>query len=110
MPPLDALRGETLAELGLSDGALETYRALERDQSRWPTLDAVEAVLDMISDDPGGRDARLRRFKDPACFAVPVATPEGEWIVLWRPVADDAEFTELVGGDVYVLFIGALPG
>ncbi len=103
--PLDV----TLAEVGLSDEALETYRALERDQSRWSTLDAVEAVLETIAEDPGRRSARLRRFKDPACFAVPIVTPEGEWIVLWRPVADDTEFAELAAGDVYVLFIGALP-
>ncbi len=99
-----------MADLGLSDGALEIYEALARDQSRSTTLDAIEDALAAIADDPGGRDARLRRFQDPPCFAVPVATPEGDWIVLWRPVDDDEGFTELAAGDVFVPFIGPLPG
>jgi hypothetical protein len=99
-----------MADLGLSDEALETYEGLERDQSRWPTLDKVEEVLQAIADAPGDRDARLRRFQDPPCFAVPVATPEGEWVVLWRPVAEHDGFSNLAVGDVYVLYLGALPG
>ena len=99
-----------MAELGLSDEALEVYEALERDQSRWSTLDAVEAALDMIAHDPGSREARLRRFQDPPCFAVPVTTPEGDWIVLWRPVTEDDTFAELSSDDVFVLHLGPLPG
>ena len=99
-----------MADLGLSGEAVEAYEALERDQSRWPTLDKVEATLEAIADDPGSRDNRLRRFQDPPCFAVPVATPEGDWIVLWRPVTEHDEFSNLVAGDVYVLYLGALPG
>ena len=99
-----------MAELGLSNEALEVYEALERDQSRRPTLDAVEAALDPIARDPGGREARLRRFQDPACSAVPVATPEGDWIVLWRPVTEDDTFAELSSGDVFVLYLGRLRG
>ena len=99
-----------MAELGLSNEALETYESLERDQSRWPTLDAVEQTLDFIARDPGSRKARLRRFRDPPSFAVPVATPEGDWIVLWRPVTEDDVFVELASGDVFVLYLGPLPG
>lgn len=99
-----------MAELGLSDAALTTYETLERDQSRWVTLDAVEDVLERIVREPGSREARLRRFQDPACFAVPVVTPEGDWIVLWRPVTTDDAFANLVEGDVFVLYLGPLPG
>jgi hypothetical protein len=99
-----------VAELGLSDEALEVYEGLERDQSRWPTLDAVEDALDRLAANPGGRENRLRRFQDPPCFAVPVGTPEGDWVVLWREVTVDDEFSNLAPGDVYVLYLGALPG
>ena len=99
-----------MAELGLPNEALELYEALERDQSRRPTLDAVEAALDLISRDPGGREARPRRFQDSPCFAVPVTTPQGDWIVLWRPVTEDDTFVELAAGDVFVLYLGPLPG
>ena len=99
-----------MAELGLSNETLEVYAALERDQSRWSTLDAVEAAFDLIARDPGSREARLRRFQDPPCFAVPVTTPEGGWIVLWRPVTEDDVFVALSSGDVFVLHLGPLPG
>ena len=98
------------AELGLANEALATYEALEREESRWLTLDAVEAALDLVARDPGAREARLRRFQDPPCFAVPVATPEGDWIVLWRPVTEDDTFAELSAGDVFGLHLGPLPG
>lgn len=98
-----------MADLGLSDEALEVYEALERDQSRWPPLDEVEAVLDTVAANPGSRDNRQRRFQDPPCFAVPVATPEGDWVVLWREVTEEDEFSDLAPGDVYVLYLGALP-
>ena len=115
MPPRSTSRraarhGVPLAELGLANEALATYEALERDQSRWPTLDAVEAALDLVARDPGAREARLRRFRDPPCFAVPVSTPEGDWIVLWRPVTEDDVFVELSSDDVFVLYLGPLPG
>ena len=98
-----------MADLGLSDAALATYETLERDQSRWTTLDALDEALERIVRAPGSREARLRRFQDPACFAVPVVTPEGDWIVLWRPVTMDDEFVDLVEGDVFVLYLGPLP-
>jgi hypothetical protein len=41
---------------------------------------------------------------------VPVATPEGDWVVLWRPVTEHNAFSNLVAGDVYVRYLGALPG
>ena len=99
-----------MPELGLSETAFETYEALERDESRWPTLDVLESVLEDIARDPGAREARMRRFQDPSCFAVPVRTPEGEWIVLWREVTQDDAFAELTPGDVFVLYLGLLPG
>lgn len=98
-----------MPELGLSQEALEVYEELERDQSRWGTLDAVEEVLDAVLSDPRARSSRQRRFRDPPCFAVPLATPEGEWIVLWREVGDD-EVESLAAGDVFVLYVGPLPG
>ena len=98
-----------MPDLGLSNEALESYEALEHDQSRWPTLDKVEEALEAVADDPGSRDHRLRRFQDPPCFVVPVVTPEGDWVVLWRQVTEDDEFSNLVAGDVYVLYLGALP-
>lgn len=98
-----------MAELGLSDDAYGTYQELERDQARWPVLDAVEEALEAIAADPGHRSNRQRRFQDPPCFAVPVGTSEGDWIVLWREVTLDDAFVDLVAGDVYVLYIGRLP-
>lgn len=98
-----------MPDLGLSDEAFEVYEALERDQGRWPTLDPIEDALAAIAADPGSRDNRLRRFQDPPCFAVPVSTPEGDWIVLWRVVSEDDEFVDLAPGDVYVLYVGPLP-
>lgn len=97
-----------MADSGLSEEALAVYTELEGDQSRWPTLDAVEDVLVAIAQDPGSRPNRARRFQDPACFAVPVSTPEGDWIVLWREVTDEAEFENLAVGDVFVIYIGPL--
>lgn len=101
--------GLPVADLGLSDEALEVYEALERDQGRWPTLDRIEEVLAAVTANPGSRDNRLRRFQDPPCFAVPVATPEGDWVVLWREVSEEDGFVDLVQGDVYVLYMGPLP-
>lgn len=98
-----------MADLGLADEALAVYEALERDQGRWPTLDTIDDVLAAVAADPGSRDNRLRRFQDPPCFAVPVATPEGDWVVLWREVSEDDAFVGLVQGDVYVLYVGPLP-
>ena len=97
-----------VAELALSDDALAAYEALERDQSRWPTLDRLEDTLEAIAQAPGSRQSRARRFQDPPCFAVPLATPEGEWVVLWREV-DDAESENLAAGDGHVLHLGPLP-
>lgn len=97
-----------MADTGLSEEALAVYAELEGDQSRWPTLDVVEDVLVAIAQDPGSRSNRARRFQDPAGFAVPVATPEGDWIVLWREVTDPTEFEELAAGDVFVIYIGPL--
>jgi len=99
-----------MVDCGLCDEALTTYGELEGDQSRWSTLDAVEDVIDAITRDPGSRANRARKFQDPACFAVPVATPEGDWIVLWREVTDPAEFDSLAVGDVFVIYIGPLFG
>jgi hypothetical protein len=98
-----------VADLGLSPEALEVYEELERDQSRWPILDALEAAIDAVAADPGQRANRQRRFRDPPCFAVPVPTSEGDWIVLWREVSDSREFEDLVAGDVFVLYLGPLP-
>ena len=97
-----------MADTGLSDEALAVYAELEDDQSRWPTLDAVEDVLVAVAQDPASRKNRARRFQDPACFAVPVATPEGDGIVLWREVTDPTEFEDLAVGDVFVIYIGRL--
>jgi hypothetical protein len=41
---------------------------------------------------------------------VPVSTPDGDWIVLWREVTDDRELDDLSAGDVFVLYLGPLPG
>lgn len=99
-----------MADYGFSEPAAAAYEQLSRDQSRWSTLDAVEdAILDVAAD-PGARTARARKFQDPACFAVPVRTPEGEWVILWRPAIDQAEFEDLAAGDVYVIYFGPLPG
>jgi len=99
-----------VADLGLSQEALEIYDKLEQDQSRWGTLGALEAAMDALAADPGHRANRQRRFQDPPCFAVPVPTPDGDWIVLWREVTDSREFDDLAGGDVFVLSLGPLPG
>ena len=100
----------TVADYGFSEQAEVVYEQLSRDQSRWPTLDAIEdAILDVAAD-PDAKSARARRFQDPTCFAVPVRTPEGEWIVLWRPVIDQSEFEGLAAGDVYIIYFGPLPG
>jgi hypothetical protein len=98
-----------VADLGLSQEALGVYEALERDQSRWATLDALEAAMDAVAADPGQRANRQRRFQDPPSFAIPVPTPEGDWVVLWREVSDDNEFEDLAAGDVFVLYLGPLP-
>lgn len=99
-----------MADYGFSEQAETAYEELARDQTRWPTLDAVEdAILELVAD-PGAKAARARRFQDPPCFAVPVQTPEGDWIVLWRPVGDPSEFEHLTAGDVYVIYVGSLPG
>lgn len=99
-----------MADIGLSEEALAVYAELEGDTGRWPTLDVVEDVLVAIAEDPGSRSNRARRFQDPACFAVPVATDEGDWIVLWREVTDPTEFEDLAVGDVFVIYIGPLFG
>ncbi len=99
-----------VADLGLSQEALEVYQELEQDQSRWGTLDALEAAMDAVAADPGHRTSRQRRFQDPPCFAVPVSTPDGDWIVLWREVTDSREFDALSAGDVFVLSLEPLPG
>jgi len=99
-----------VADLGLSQGGLEVYQELQQDQSRWGTLDALEAVMDAVVADPGHRTNRQRRFQDPPCFVVPVSTPDGDWIVLWREVTDSREFEALSAGDVFVLDLGPLPG
>jgi hypothetical protein len=99
-----------VADLGLSQEVLEVYQELERDEGRWGTLDALEAVLDAVAADPRHRTNRQRRFQDPPCFAVPVSTPDGDWIVLWREVTDDRELDDLSAGDVFVLYLGPLPG
>ena len=83
--------GGALPELGLSDTAFES-------------------VLEDIARDPGAREARLLRFQNPPCFAVPVRTPEGEWIGLWREVTQDDACAELSQSDVFVLYLGPLPG
>ena len=101
--------GPPVADLGLFEQALEVYEALERDQGRWPTLDMVEEGLDGVAANPGSRENRLRRFQDPPSFAVPVATPEGDWLVLWREVSEEDEFADLVPEDVHVLYVGGLP-
>ncbi|TVR30135.1 MAG: hypothetical protein EA388_14815 [Nitriliruptor sp.] len=98
-----------MAELGLSDDAYRTYQELERDEARWPVLDVVEDALEAIAADPGHRSNRQRRFQDPPCFAVPVTTAEGDWVVLWRQVTLEDVFADLDAGDVYVLYIGRLP-
>ncbi len=98
-----------MADLGLSQEALEVYQELEQDQSRWGTLDALEAAMDAVAADPEHRSNRQRRFQDPPCFAVPVPTPDGDWIVLWREVTDSREFDDLSAGDVFVLYLGPLP-
>ena len=98
-----------VADLGLSAEALSVYEGLERDQGRWAVLDALEAAMDAVAMNPGQRANRQRRFQDPPCFAVPVPTPEGDWIVLWREVTDSNEFEELAAGDVFVLYLGPLP-
>ena len=98
-----------VADLGLSPEALSVYEELERDQSRWAILDALEAAMDAVAANPGQRANRQRRFQDPPCFAVPVPTPEGDWIVLWREITDSNEFEELAAGDVFVLYLGPLP-
>lgn len=99
-----------VADLGLSQEALEVYEELEQDESRWATLDALEAAMNAVAADPGHRANRQRRFQDPPCFAVPVSTPDGDWIVLWREVTDSREFDDLAAGDVFVLYLGPLPG
>ena len=97
-----------MADLGLSQEALESYEELEQDQSRWATLDALEAVMDAVAADPGHRNNRQRRFQDPPCFAVPVSTPDDDGF-LWREVTDSQEFDDLSAGDVSVLYLGPLP-
>lgn len=99
-----------MADLALSPEALEVYNDLDGDPSRWAVLDDVEEALDAIQTDPGGRSSRARKFNDPPCFAVPFGTNEGQWLILWREVADGAEFDNLEPGDVYVLYIGPVPG
>lgn len=98
-----------MADYGFSEHAEATYGNLARDRTRWPVLDVVEDAILTIAADPEARQARGRRLQDPPCFAVPVRTPEGDWVVLWRPVADAEEFDDLAVGDVYVLYVGRLP-
>lgn len=99
-----------MADYGFSEQAEIAYEELSREQARWPTLDAVEDAILEVAADPGARAVRARKFQDPSCFAVPVRTPEGDWIVLWRPVLDASEFEDLTAGDVYVIYFGSLPG
>jgi len=98
-----------VADYGFSEQAVTAYEGLARDQARWPTLGAVEDAILEIAADPTAKAARARRFQDPSCFAVPVQTPEGDWIVLWRPVLDSSEFDDLSVGAVYVVYFGSLP-
>jgi len=65
--------------------------------------------VDAVAADPGHRTNRQRRFQDPPCFAVPVTTPDGNWIVLWREVTDNRAFDDLSPGGVFVLSLGPLP-
>lgn len=98
-----------MADYGFSDQAEVAYEKLARDQTRWSTLDVVEDAILEVAADPGARGARARKFQDPSSFAVPVLTPEGDWIVLWRPVVDPSEFEDLTTGDVYIIYFGPLP-
>jgi hypothetical protein len=98
-----------VADYGFSEHAESAYEQLSGDQTRWPTLDAVEDAILEVAADPGATAVRARKFQDPACFAVPVRTPEGDWVVLWRPVRDPSEFENLTAGDVYVIYFGPLP-
>lgn len=98
-----------MADDAFSPQAEAVYEELARDRGRWGTLDAVEDAILAVAADPGARSARARTFSDPPCFAVPVRTPEGDWVVLWRPVRDASEFEDLAAGDVLILYLGPLP-
>lgn len=93
-----------MAELFFAEPALEQLDQLQADTSRWPVLDAIDDALDQLAADPDAVDHRRRRFQRPPAWMIPVATPDGPWMILWvRYEAEDAP-----PGAVHVLYVGPI--
>lgn len=89
-----------MATVRLSPEALNTWQRLRDDVDRQPLFDAIDQVLDQIEIDPGQRDLRRRRFRDPPLWCVVVEGQDDVWVVLWD---EDPERP----GDVLVDYIGS---
>jgi|HubBroStandDraft_4_1064222.scaffolds.fasta_scaffold17661_3 hypothetical protein len=50
-------------------------------------LDAIDAALDILEDDPGGAEARRRSFGD-GRWGIPVRTRTDDWLVIWEHDGD----------------------
>jgi hypothetical protein len=78
-----------------SPEASEVLDVLEKDSSNTRFVDAIWAVLDVITEHPGSAQARHRSLRTAGGHTVWLVPVRGlyddeSWVVLWQPRDDDA--------------------
>jgi hypothetical protein len=83
--------------IGFADGAWESIQHLYDDPARDVLAERLDAMLDVLEQDPG--DARVKRhpMQAPQLWHFTVAGNGEVWSVLWEPDAN---------GDPYIHFAG----
>ena len=72
---------------------------LQADPSRTQLYQRVNDVLDAIEDNPGGREARQRRYASPPVWGVPVHGSGEDWLILWSET-DAGPLVHFLGEDL----------